>query len=297
VGPSSTIAEKYKVPMIESAGNAASLFGRGLKYLFCTLPLADEQPKVFMRLLDKQSPKPKTVAIIAPKTPFYLSSANGFKKYAEKSGFEVAHFETYPPEMEDLTPILQKVKAKNPDVLCVGSHTIVAMMVMKQSKQIDFNPKAYCFSYGLSVPEFVQELGKDAEYAMELTYMSLKAPYSDSLFGTTRQFFEIFYKKHGFYPDGTHQGAVAAGMAFLKAIQRAEVTPPLGEAERIKVREELAKLDIVTSAGPVKFDSTGINVANPLGVKQIQKGKMVVVEPKDWAEAEFIYPCPKWKDR
>jgi len=49
--------------------------------------------------------------------------------------------------MEDITPILQKIKAKNPDILCVGSHAIVAMMVMKQSKEIDFNPKAYYRSW------------------------------------------------------------------------------------------------------------------------------------------------------
>jgi hypothetical protein len=29
----------------------------------------------------------------------------------------------------------------------VGSHAIVAMMVMKQSKEIDFNPKAYYRSW------------------------------------------------------------------------------------------------------------------------------------------------------
>lgn len=100
-----------------------------------------------MRMFSTVSPKPKTVAVIAPQTPFYLSSAEGFKKYAEKYGFEVVFYETYPAAMEDITPILQKIKAKNPDILCVGSHAIVAMMVMKQNKEIDFNPKAYYRSW------------------------------------------------------------------------------------------------------------------------------------------------------
>ncbi|MHC4587438.1 MAG: ABC transporter substrate-binding protein, partial [Planctomycetota bacterium] len=104
VGPSSTITEKYKVPMIESAGNATPLFTRGFKYLFCTLRLAEDQPEAFIKLVAKQSPRPKTVAVIAPKSPFYLSSAKGFKKYAEKYGLEVVHYETYPVEMEDITP-------------------------------------------------------------------------------------------------------------------------------------------------------------------------------------------------
>jgi len=297
VGPSSTITEKYKVPMIEAAGNAGTLFTRGFKYLFCTLRSADDLADPYMRLLSRQSPKPKTVAVIAPKAPFYLSSAKGFKNYAAKYGFEVVHDETYPVEMEDITPILQKVKAKNPDVLCVGSHTVVAMMVMKQSKEIDFNPKAYCFSFGTVTPEFAKELGKDAEYVLEYSYISPKAPFKDPLLGTASQFIEDFKKKYGIYPDGTQVCGVAGGIAFQMAIQKAGLTPPLTEEKRVRAREELSKLDIITAAGPVKFDSTGLNVGNPLSVFQIQKGKPVCVDPVDWVEANFIYPVPKWKDR
>jgi len=297
VGPSSTITEKYKVPMIEAAGNARPLFTRGFKYLFCTLRPADELADPYMRLLSRTTPKPQTVAVIAPKAPFYLSAAAGFKAYAGKYGLQVVHDETYPVEMEDITPILRKVKAKNPDVLCVGSHTVVAMMVMKQSKEIDFNPKAYCFSFGTLTPEFAKELGKDAEYALEYSYISPKAPFRDALLGTTGQFIDSFKKKYGVYPDGTQACAAAGGIAFQTAIQKAGVTPPLTEEKRVKVREELAKLDIDTGAGPVKFDATGLNMKNPLSVFQIQKGKPVCVDPPDWAEAKFIYPAPPWKGR
>ncbi len=297
VGPSSTITEKYKVPMIEAAGNARSLFKRGFKYLFTTLRPADELADPFMRLLTNQSPKPKTVAIIAPKSPFYMSSAAGFKAYAEKYGLQVVHYETYPVEMQDITPILQKVKAKNPDVLCVGSHTVVAMMVMKQSKEIDFNPKAYCFSFGTLTPEFAKELGKDAEYVLEYSYISREAPFSDPLLGTTGQFIDLFKKRYGIYPDGTQAGAVAGGIVFQMAIQKAGVTPPLTVEKRVKVRDEMANLDIITGAGPVKFDPTGLNMSNPLSIFQIQKGKPVCVDPANWAEAAFIYPAPKWGER
>jgi branched-chain amino acid transport system substrate-binding protein len=297
VGPSSTITEKYKVPMLEAAGNARPLFQRGFKYLFCTLRPADELAEPYMRLFARTSPKPSTVAVIAPKAPFYLSSAEGFKKYAEKFGIQVVHFETYPTEMEDITPILQKVKGKNPDILAVGSHTLVAMNVMKQSKQIGFNPKAYCFSFGTLNPDFAKELGKDAEYVLEYIYLSTKSPYKDSLLGTSAQFVEAFKKMYGVAPDGTQACAVAGGITFQAAIQKAGVTPPLTEEKRVKVRDEMMKLDIQTAAGPIKFDPTGINMANPLGISQIQKGVAKCVEPKEWEEANFIYPAPPWGQR
>ena len=283
--------------MLEAAGNARPLFTRGFKYLFCTLRPADELADPYLRLLTKQTPKPNSVAIIAPKSPFYMSAAKGFKALAEKYGLKVVHYETYPVEMEDITPILQKIKAKNPDILCVGSHTVVAMMVMKQAKEIDFNPTAYCFSFGTLVPDFAKELGKDADYVLEYVSISANAPFSDPLFGTAKDFVTSFKKKYGVSPDSTQTAAVAGGIAFMKAIQRAGVTPPLDEKKRIKVRDEMAKLDLNTAAGPVRFDQTGINEANPLGISQYQSGKAVVVDPSEWAEGKFIYPAPKWKDR
>ena len=35
--PASTIAEKYKIPMVEAHGAATTIFDRGYKYLFATL--------------------------------------------------------------------------------------------------------------------------------------------------------------------------------------------------------------------------------------------------------------------
>jgi branched-chain amino acid transport system permease protein len=298
VGPSSTITEKYKVPMMESGGGATPLFRRGFKFLFCTLMLGEDQAEAPMKLLSRQIPRPKTIAIIAPKTPFTLSSAEGYRKYAAKYGFEVIHYETYPADMADITPILRKVKAKNPDALFVGSHTVLAMTAVKRSKEIDFDPKYTYFSMGTNTPEFIKELGKDADYAMGYCYVRRSTPYSDPFLGTTRQFFDDFYKEYQVYPDdGTVTNAVAGGMAFMAAIRNAGVTPPLTEDKRIKVRDELAKLHIVTAAGAVNFDPTGHNRDIAITVTQVQKGKVVSVFPEEWAEGHLMPLTPRFGTR
>jgi branched-chain amino acid transport system permease protein len=289
VGPSSTITEKYKVPMMESGGGATPLFRRGFKFLFCTLMLGEDQAEAPMKLLSRQIPRPKTIAIIAPKTPFTLSSAEGYRKYAGKYGFEVIHYETYPADMADITPILRKVKAKNPDALFVGSHTVLAMSAIKRSREIDFDPKYSYFSMGTNTPEFIKELGKDADYAMGYCYVRRSTPYSDAFLGTTRQFFDDFYKKYQVYPDdGTVTNAVVGGMAFMKAIQNAGVTPPLTEEKRIQVRDQLARLNMVTAAGAVNFDPTGHNRDIAITVTQVQKGKVVSVFPEEWGEGRLM---------
>ena len=297
VGPSSTITEKYKVPMIETAGNARKLFTRGFKYLFTTLVPADEIANPQMKMLVKLKPKPETVAVIAPDRPFYMSAAKGFKEYSEKYGFKVIHYEEYPAELKDITPILQKVKAKNPDVLMVGSHTVPAMNVMRQSKQIDFNPKAYIFSFGTIAPDFIKEMGKDGEYVFEYSGISTNAPFKGPFFRSAKEFLDYFQEKVGVFPDVTQVTAFSAGVAFMTALQRAGATPPLSEKERMRVRDELARLDIMTSAGPVRFDSIGFNIANPNCIYQNQGGKLVCVDPPEWATGKIVYPTPKWSER
>ena len=297
VGPSSTITEKYKVPMIETAGNARKLFTRGFKYLFTTLCPADEIANPQMKMLVKLKPRPKTVAVIAPDRPFYMSAAKGFKEYSEKYGFNVVHYEEYPAELKDITPVLQKVKAKNPDVLMVGSHTVPAMNVMRQSKQIDLNPKAYIFSFGTIAPDFIKEMGKDGEYVFEFSCISANAPFKGPFFRSAKNFLDYFQEKVGVFPDVTQACAFSAGVSFMTALQQTGATPPLSEKDRMMVRDELARLDIMTSAGPVRFDSIGFNIANPLCIYQIQGGKMVCVDPPEWATGKIVYPTPKWSER
>ena len=45
------------------------------------------------------------------------------------------------------------------------------------------------------------------------------------------------------------------------------------------------------------FDETGKNIAKPMVLRQVQKGKYVPVAPAKFASGEVIYPRPKWKDR
>jgi branched-chain amino acid transport system substrate-binding protein len=240
---------------------------------------------------------PKTVAVIAPDAPFYVSAAQGFKNYAEKYGLEVVHYEIFPVDLTDLTPILQKIKAKNPDIIAMGSHTVPAMMLMRTAKEIDFNPKAYLFSFGTHIPEFIKELGDDANYVLEYVYTSPGAPYKDYVFSSTKEFIDAFQSKTGMYPDSTQAAAWAAGIALETAFKNAGVTPPLDENERAKLRDALAALNIETASSPVKFSPEGFNVANPLGVDQIQNGEYVCVSPPEWATGKLVYPVPPWKER
>jgi branched-chain amino acid transport system substrate-binding protein len=63
------------------------------------------------------------------------------------------------------------------------------------------------------------------------------------------------------------------------------------------VRDALAKTDLMTFYGPVKFDEEGKNVAKSMVMYQVQHEDYVVVAPSKWATAKPVYPAPTWDQR
>jgi len=72
------------------------------------------------------------------------------------------------------------------------------------------------------------------------------------------------------------------------AIKKAGILDPQ------KVRDEIAKTDIETIYGPVKFNPNG-QIKGSSVVLQIQGGQVYQVYPKGTKKP--IYPMPKWKER
>jgi len=197
----SAVAEKYKYPLISGAASSNKLFDRGFKYYFSAIGKATEEVRGCVDIVQALSPKPKTGAIIGADILFTALACEGYKKYAAQNGIDIVLFELFPITLQDYNSMLLKVKQKNPDALFVGSHLMVAMKTIKAMKEIDFTPKMVTFSYGPTVPDFIKNLGKDAEYVLAASEWAPNLPYKDPLFGTARQFNENYFKKYGRYPD------------------------------------------------------------------------------------------------
>jgi branched-chain amino acid transport system substrate-binding protein len=293
----SAVAEKYKYPLISGAASSNKLFERGFKYYFSTLGKATEEVRGCVDIVQILSPKPKTGAILGSDILFTSLAAEGYKKYAAQNGIGIVHFELFPITLQDYNSMLVKVKQKNPDVLFVGSHLMVAMKTIKGMKEIDFSPKMVTFSYGPTVPDFVKNLGKDSEYVVAASEWAPNLPYKDPLFGTANQFNEKYFKKYGRYPDYVEAASAAGAYAMQVAIEKLGITPPVKEEDRVRLMEELHKQNLMTFYGVVKFGVDGANEAHPPVAVQIQNGKLANVFPKEAAEAAPWYPMKPWKER
>ena len=104
-----------------------------------------------------------------------------------------------------------------------------------------------------------------------------------------RAYAEAFTRQVGHSPDYHNAEASAAALAFQYALQRA------GSTDRAAVRDALAKLDVVTFFGLLKFDGRGVNMFKPMVVNQINGSRLVTIYPYRLADAKPIYPAPPWR--
>jgi branched-chain amino acid transport system substrate-binding protein len=96
--------------------------------------------------------------------------------------------------------------------------------------------------------------------------------------------------------EPSHHAAKSYGglLAVADAIKKANST------DREAIRKSLREVKLMTAFGPVSFeDKNGFTNQNPAPslVIQVQKGKFVVVWPKESASGEPLYPTPPWEKR
>lgn len=293
----SAVSEKFRYPLTSGAASTLRLFDRGFKYYFSLLGKAPEEVRGCVEILPTLTPKPKSAAIIGANVPFSADAADGFRDYAQKSGISIVHFELFPMSLSDYNSLLSKVKAKKPDVLLVGSHSLVAIRTVKALKEIDFSPHGVFFSYGPTVPDFIDSLGKDAEYVFAASEWTPNLPYRDDFFGSARDFYNRYMKKFNRSPDFVEAASVAGAMIQMQAVQELGLKPPLMDSDREKIMKFLYSKRFDNFYGPIRFAPDGANEIHPPLVVQIQEGKLTHVYPPGSAEGKPIFPMKPWKAR
>lgn len=285
----SAITEKYKALIVVGMGSAEAIFERGFKYLFGPLTTASFYLADSLKLAAGQKPKPETVAIIFKNELFSMQSAEGGKKVAEGLGLKVVYFEKYPPDARDLSSIITVVRAKNPDIFIVSGHFADSFLAVKQAKELKLNPKVIIGNVGVATPDFITSLKEDAESILGPTQWVPNQKTRDAVLGSAEDYTRLYEKTYGYIPDYHSAGQSVAPLIFQLAIEKAR------SLDIEKVREAMAKLDMDTFFGHIKFNEKGMNVAKGMAVLQIQQGKHVPIYPPEMALGKFIYPKPIWK--
>jgi len=286
----SSVAEKYEVPMVQGGGASSQIFARGYKYIFGTLPPADDYYRSTIDMLGKLDPKVQTVALVAADDSFDVSVAKGTRKLIEKAGLKLVVDQQYRENSGDFSSILSLIKSAQPDAILWSGHEPEALNFIRQAKSLDANPKYfYAFTVGVPTADFRRALGKDADYAFGMTPWLPSEHLKDQWFGDAAQFAKLYKEKYGYDPDYHAASGAADVETFAKAIEAAGTLDPK------KVRDAIAKVDFDSVYARVKFTANG-QIDLPQTVIQIQNGKVVEVFTENFINKP-IYPVPAWDKR
>ena len=189
---------------------------------------------------------------------------------------------------------VQRLKAANPDVWMPTSYQTDAILFVRTSRELDYNPKMIMAqNSGHISSDFVKEVGREAEGTLT------RAPFSTDLIDkrpVARALNAIYAKRAGKDLYDFPARAFTGMMTLLDAINRAGSTDPEAIRKAL-VATNIPGDQLIMTWDAIKFDQTGQNTGVKGIILQMQGGKYHTVYPFDAATREVLYPIPQWKDR
>jgi len=284
------VAQQNKTPFLVNTGSADKITEQGWNYIFRLNPPVSEYPGAFESFLKTVGTDVKTVVILHENSLFGQSGSKKFAKQCEALGLKVIMKEGYEAGAIDFRPLLVNVKSKKPDVIYMISYIMDASLLMRQSKQLNMNPKLFVGgAAGFTLPEFYKNAGTASEYVYSATLWTPSVPYPGA-----REYYDKFVKKYN-TPTEYHGAEAYSAMYVI-----ADVLKRTKSMSRDDIRNALAETNMMTAFGPVKFISYGKKVNQnklPTFLVQWIDGKLETVWPKEVATKGYVYPAPKWNKR
>lgn len=164
VAPAIPVLMQYHKTTIGILANAANSKFHYDQY-FSMLPTGPEPQKAFsygfFELAAAAKPRPKTVAIVAADAEFAQNAADGARQsIKEIGGFEIVLDQKYPPSTTDYAPVMQAVKARNPDVVYVAAYPPDSVGIVRAANEIGLTPKMFGGTFiGLLITPIKAQLG------------------------------------------------------------------------------------------------------------------------------------------
>ena len=289
------VTEENKIPMVEANGASRSLFTKGYKYLFAVLSPANQYLEVAIDLaVEKNGGKPVNIAMAFEQDAFSQDVRLGIVDAAKRTGSKIIIDDKLPKELNDMAATLAKVKATKPDVLVVSGHSKGALTAIRQIAEMKVDVPMLAMTH-CDASKLAKQHGKNSEYALCAAQWHKELSYKDDYFGNGLKFDKDFNALYGYAPPYQAAESAAALLVYKDAFERANST------DKEKVRDALAKTDMQTFYGNVKFGAGGQNTAKPMVLFQVRcEGDSCanrLVAPTKWASHKLVHPIPKWSER
>ena len=284
--PATTVAEKYKKPMLTGGATLTDIWSRGYEYVSGLLPSSYDYVGVAIRLLGD---KVASGAVLNNDALYTTGFGDAAVTNLEEQGITLTGREAYPGDTQNFAPAIAAIQGGSPELLVGGTGGADdAIQIVRAAKIAGLSPQAMYFTIAVVEPDFVESLGADAEYILGTTEWE---PSLTELPGFDR-FVEDYEAKHGEEPVEDVATAYGLAQVLQAAVKEA------GELDDAKINTALRNLEMTTVFGTFKVDpETGMQTGKEIYVIQIQDGKREIVWPDSDKTSDLRFPMPAWSDR
>src|SRR5499426_268911 len=283
-----SIGDKNRIPYLGIGFALNSIHKQGLRYLFSPFPKSPDLAKETFALLDGSIPaaqRPTKVALFLERTDWGKEMGSAWESFAKQNGYQIVASVEYAPGAKDFSDLILKAKSAGADAVFALPSPPDGMTIVKQMKELDFNPKAVVFIRAADPPVWSQNLGKDGDYFLLSPGWHFAARYPK-----VAEINDAHQKRLNRPADPLVGPAYACVQILAEAITRA------GSLDREKIRDAIAATNMTTVVGPVRFRPDGTGEVKVF-FQQWLKGKQELIWPKDFATAQFGYPAPPFSQR
>ncbi|MCE5241577.1 MAG: ABC transporter substrate-binding protein [Desulfobacteraceae bacterium] len=297
--PTTAVAERYGIPFIVPVSVADKITEQGFKTVFRIAAKdswwARDQFAFIKDMQDEFKTKIETLAFVYENGDWGKGMAEQWKKLAEKNGCKVVLDEPYPSTATDLSPVVQKIKRANPDVLMMVSNAADAILLTNTLAEYKVKPKAIITSGGGHAdPSFLKAVGNNGQYLFDIVEWE-----TDVNKPGAKETNEKFKARYGYNLAGESVDAYIAMYVLADALERA------GSLDPKAIRDALAATSLkkgpamIASYDAVEFDQTGQNKHAALVIVQVNdSGKGLersTVWPRNARHAGYtpVFPMPQ----
>lgn len=282
------VAEKNRIPYCGVAFALHAIHQQGFKFLFSPFPKSPDLVIGIYRFLNATVPadqRPRRVALFSERTDWGREMDRLYTARSTEFGYQIVLSAEYSVGTRDFSDIILRAKAAGAEAVFSEPTPPDGLAIMRQMKELDFNPKVTMMIRAADIVSWPQALGKDGDYVL----LSPGWHYTFKVKGVD----ELNAKHQGRYgrpADPITGPAYACIQIVADAIERA------GKLDPAAIRDAMAATNLQTVVGPVRFRADGTGVVSVV-VLQWQSGRQVMVWPKEFGAVPFLYPARPWRER
>lgn len=309
-------AERHGVIHWETIASADIITKRGYRHVFQVGPAASRYGKAAVEFTKDELAQrlgkkfeDLRIALLWENRAFGTAVATGARARAKDLGIKLVFDDGYDQFMTDMTPLVQKLKDANPDILIAISFINDTVLLHRKAKELNFYvPAIIGVSAGHSVPDLKDSLGTvvDGIFVSDLPVLVNPSAVQPAVQAAAVEFNKRYEKVQRRVPAGHAVASFAALWAlFTDVLPKAKSMNP-EDIRAAALAMDLPDGALINGSG-LKFSNFdlpndpkdgGQNIRSAIGVWQWQDGAARQVYPKNLAtNTVTTVPLPDWSHR